>query len=397
MQNIDELLQEALSPEEEMSEELKTKIRMRVSEGKEQNMSKVTEFGRRRKNLPAAVAMAIALLAVPTVTAFAAWKYLSAGDVAEKNQDEKLAEAFADEKTWGNGEVQSYGGYDISLLGLVSGKEISDNLITANGEVMDDNTYAVVAISRHDGTPMPDTASDEYGKTDFLVSPYIEGYNPAVYNIFSFEGGGYSAFVENGIEYRIMHTTNIEPFADHTIYLGVTDGTFYNQNAFHYDPATGRITRNDSYEGVNALFTLPISAEKADAQKAEEILARIDNHSDDEEENVDLSDRKAQAFVDMLTPENIDEYAEPVESTRQVLTPDKDGYYSYHYELSNGHGGSGTQSITDAFPDGETGMQKNFSWSASGDGPGSMEGLVIETNTLNEDGTVTFVIYVPKN
>ena len=38
-------------------------------------------------------------------------------------------------------------------------------------------------------------------------------------------------------------------------------------------------------------------------------------------------------------------------------------------------------------------MSENLSWSTSEDG---LSDIIIETHTLNEDGTVTFVIYVPK-
>lgn len=50
-------------------------------------------------------------------------------------------------------------------------------------------------------------------------------------------------------------------------------------------------------------------------------------------------------------------------------------------------------SVENLFPDGITGMSVKFGWSSSEDG---LKSLWIENYTLNEDGTVTFVIYVPK-
>ena len=224
------------------------------------------------------IALAAALILAISVTSVAAWKYWSARDVAARLEDKKLTSAFTDQETWIDGEIQSCGGYDISLLGLVSGREISDHLSTHNGEVLSNRTYAVVAISRTDGTPMPDTMSDEYGKADFLISPYFEGLDPLEYNIFSLGGGGYSAVVENGIQYRIVETENIEAFADREVYIGVSDGTFLNRNAFLFHKDTGKIKRNEAYSGVNALFVLSIDPEKADSEKANAILERIDNN-----------------------------------------------------------------------------------------------------------------------
>ena len=278
MKNIDELLQDALFPAEEMSEALKTRIITEVTGEKEQSMENIVNIESRRKRFPIAAVIAAAVLMAISITAFAAWKYLSAREVADKLEDEKLTTAFTDQVTWIDGETQSCGGYDIALLGLVSGSEISDYLITSNGEVYSDKTYVVVAISKTDGTPMPDTSSDDYGEVDFLVSPYFEGLDPKEYNIFSLGAGGYSAVVENGIQYRIVETANIEAFADREVYLGVSEGTFLNRNAYIFHEETGKITRNEAYSGVNALFVLPLDPAKADADKANAILDKIDNH-----------------------------------------------------------------------------------------------------------------------
>lgn len=273
MKNIDDLLKDALSPAEEMSEDLKAKIMKEVSEEADLTKKTSVSLSSRRKRFSAAAVLAAIVLMAISVTAFAAWKYLSAKDVADKLVDDKLTSAFTNQDTLISGEVQSCGGYDIALLGLVSGEKISDYLITHNGELISDNTYAVVAISRTDGTPMPDTSSDAYGEVDFLVSPYFEGLNPAEYNIFALSGG-YSAVVENGIQYRIMSAENIEVFADRKIYLGVSDGTFYNREAYIYHEDTGLISRNENYEGVNALFILPIDPAKANSDKANAILEK---------------------------------------------------------------------------------------------------------------------------
>ena len=74
-----------------------------------------------------------------------------------------------------------------------------------------------------------------------------------------------------------METENIEAFADREVYIGVSEGTFLNRNAFIFHEDTGKITRNEAYTGANALFVLSIDPEKADPEKANAILERIEN------------------------------------------------------------------------------------------------------------------------
>ena len=387
MEELDKVLFDALSPNCKPDEELNQKV-LEFSE--EESMNKITHIGRKRFSATAA-AVALALV-FTSVSAIAAWKYLSADEVAKKAGDSKLAQTLEKDNLWTDSVVESFDGYDISLLGLVSGKNLSEYLTVDNGEVLDDCTYAVVAIAKSDGTPMPDISDEDYGKEDFLVSPYIEGYDPSVVNIFSLGGGGYSAIVEDGIMYRIMEVENIECFADHNVYLGVSDGTFYNTEAFHYDESTGKISRDESYDGVNALFALPFDDSKADNDKAKSIITGIlseDGGSDVTEENGESEE--SASFMAKITPENIDSYATPIESTKMICTPDEEGIYDYSYDL-NDLSGSGSGNIRNMFPDGKTGMSNNIEYFSFGDG---IEDIYIETHTLNEDGTVTYELYEP--
>lgn len=50
--------------------------------------------------------------------------------------------------------------------------------------------------------------------------------------------------------------------------------TFYDRDAYNFDQATGEITRNENYKGINALFELPLDKSKADEAKAEKLLAK---------------------------------------------------------------------------------------------------------------------------
>lgn len=391
MKNMDSVLYEALSPMEEPSINLNRKI---LNANKELNMNRIIPI-KRRSSFSTAAAILATVLAFSSVTAHAAWKYLSSQDVATVLSDQKLANSFGTENLLAESETQHFKNYDITLLGLVTGKDLSERISIYNGEVINDCTYAAVAISKADGSPMPETSSEEYSKENFLVSPYIEGLDPSKYNTFSLNAGGYSGIVENGVQYRIMEVENIEAFADHKIYLGVSDGEFYNSDAYIYDANTGKITRNAEYDGVNALFVLPIDAAKADQNKANAILEEIENHTNEKyDDPYQLAEADAEEFMAKLTATNIDEYAEPIESTRQILTPDKDGCFSYEYVMPSGDSATGLACVENIFPDGRTGMSDTFYWSSSEDGAKS---LLIETYTLNDDGTVTFVVYVPKN
>ncbi len=98
--------------------------------------------------------------------------------------------------------------------------------------------------------------------------------------------------------------------------------------------------RNESYTGVNALFRLPVDESKADPAAAEAYLKALDDDTDQMEEPVekDAVDLSVEAFMEKLTPENIDEYAAPVEATRQTCTVDEDGLVHYSYKTDNDEG-----------------------------------------------------------
>lgn len=271
MKDIDEILNKTLAANDRVNENLKESILVRASKY-EKTKAQTVPF----VSFQFRISLALAILLILSAAAFAVWKIRTSREVAEHFDDKTLATAFDSENAWIGNEVQEYGGYKVSLIGMVSGKEISDHLVTSDGNVIGEGSYAVVTIEHSDGTPMPDTMDEAYDNEMFLVSPYIEGLDPQWFNIFSFGGGGYSAFVENGIQYRLVHMANIEPFADRTIYLGVSDGVFFNRDAYRFDEQSGKISRNEDYTGLNALFILPIDPQKSDTQRAKELLYKAD-------------------------------------------------------------------------------------------------------------------------
>ena len=386
-EKLDLILKQALSPE---IDDCDVKIKTMDMERKENmiNYEKNKNFKKssvKSWKHAAVAAAAIAVTMVSSITAYAAWRYFSAKDVAAEIADNRLAQEFEQNNWMDECETQTYGNYDITLLGIVSGDEISSHLSkTDSGEIDGDKTYMAVAIAHSDGTPMPDSSKTD--EEQFYVSPYIEGLDPARYNA-SVLGGNNTLFVSDGIQYRLLETDNIECFADRKIYIGVSDGEAYDDKAYVYDSVSGDISRNESYEGVNALFTLSIDSNLADQKRAAEVIAAMDNYEAGGEYTEILSE--ADRWVNSITPENIDEKAAPLESSRQVLSLSEFAEYVMG-EAADGADVDAEAAVLDEyFPDG-AGMSEIMTKSAA-----SKEDAYVETYTLNSDDTVTILRYVP--
>lgn len=288
---LDDLLRHALTPEDEPNIWLNQKVLNRVKEQRKM-------VGKSKKRFPAAAVVAVLVLCLSSVTVYAAMKFLSPAEVAEEMQDQKLAEVLLGENTVVINETQNYGDYNATLLSIVSGELLSDYpYYNANGSIVADRTYAAVAIEKVDGTPMPDTSEEAYGELQFFVSPLIGDYNPAFYNIASMSGN-YADIVEDGILYRLLECDNIEIFADHTLYLCIAEGTFYNTEAYNYNEVTGEISRNEKYEGLNGLFVLPIDVSKADSAKATEYISSLGIETNIAEEKVAVEEEILESIID---------------------------------------------------------------------------------------------------
>ena len=394
--DIDNLLKTALTPMDEPGAKLNDRILLEVKERRDM----AGKRKRIRRRIPAAAIAAACMLILCSGTALAVYKYLTPAQVAEETEDGALQEAFLGNDAIQVNETQESGGFRITLLGSVAGKNIS-NFIPMDdntGKIEnDDRIYTIVAIERMDGAQMPDMSADNYGDTPFYVSHYVHGLDPNQYSIMSM-GGNYTEFVKDGIMYRLLEMDNIEMFADRGIYVGVNSGSFYDSAAYNYDAATGEISRNENYAGVNALFRLPVDTTKADPAAAEAYLKELQESWSTPDEPIEMgaTDLELDDFINRLTPENLVEYAEPIESTRQICKVEKsnDGitYLRYSYELETGAGTDGVGFMEELFPDGKPGI--NFgSYSYNEDG---LSSLLIDVFILNEDGTVTAVAYRPK-
>lgn len=390
--DLDELLKQALTPTEEPDFWLNQRILNQVKEEKRMNIRKAGK-------VQAAMLAAAFVIGAGSITAYATWKYLTPEKITESLHESRLTKAFQSKDAIVVNESQIYGGYRVTFLGMISGKDISGHDIRIDGEPHNDRSYIAVAIENADGTPMPERADQLPDDTSFLVSPFIRGYDPAKYNgITMAGGGGHSDFTEDGILYVLADCDNIEIFADRGLYLGVCDSVFYNSEAYNYDKDSGEITRNEDYKGLNALFDLPVDVSKADpeaAAKYKTSLDRAEENKGKENENSmrDKKDIAIDEWFKQITPENIEQYAKLIKDSVQVMTPDKDNFVSYNYKNDKG-GSTGEDFLVTEAREHFGGKKKIISgYGICGDG---LKDLTIRVFTFNDDGTVTGCLYAPK-
>lgn len=285
--DMEEILHCALTQKTEPDEELQRKV---LGMWKEKNTMKANK----KWSVAAVTAMCVLAVGVPVG---AAVHYLNAGQVAENLNYGKLAEAFKGKDAIEINETQTVGGYNVTLLGVTSGKDLEKT--EWNPDCESDGTYIVVSIEKEDGTPMPGTEDGQL----FTVKPFIGGFDPRIVNPLYAEGSFATWTVIDGVQYQLYGVSNLECFADHPLYVCVSDSITYSTEEYYYkDDGTvdghgvvmdspdspydsekymfgetgGVITRNEDYKGVNALFKIQLDASKADRAKAEEYLKQFE-------------------------------------------------------------------------------------------------------------------------
>lgn len=388
--NIDQLLRESLTQTDGPSYELNQSIKNQIEE--HTRMQKNV-----RKLIPVPLLVVILTLLM-SFSVFAAWKLLGPDEVAKELGDNSLSIAFQSEDAITINETVASGGYCISFLGIVSGENLSDFKLPEHDT---NRTYAIVAISKEDGSPMPATYDDDYRSIDFFVSPLIKGENPWLCNIVTMNHGGYTEQVIDGIMYRLIECDDVEIFADRDLYLCVSSTTFYSVEAYNFNEETGEITPNPEFDGVNVLFDLPLDPLKADPEKAEKYLQELyseDNLDDSESdsENFILNNSDSSDFnvfdaiengnmADLLAPENLDALMEVSilipESVKEVSCTDE-GLLVYEYE--------GSRMVGDElafFPEGFIGMS-----GARGLSEGE-NGIRFSRYNRDENGVITGMRY----
>lgn len=350
-EQLDDIFKQALSSREEPGEELNKKIIIRF---KETHTMKAIF----RKRLVGVIIAAVITIAM-SATAFAAWQLLSARQVAEQFGNEQLAEAFeAKDAVEINKTIGSYG-YNITLLGITTGKNLSGFEGSALQDINPDRTYAVVYIAKADGGKMPGTSDEAYGQVPFFISPLIKGQKPWQVNIASMNGG-YSECVVDGVMYRLIECDGVEMFADRGLYLCVSTTRFFDINAFDYDEKTGEVSPKAEFDGVNVLFDLPLDVKKADHEKAGKYLKQLlgdeassGSQSDSAKSLADFGSKGGNSQDVELEKELKGGVVVP-ESVKEV-TFDKNGmaYYDYkEYSMSF--------DVDSFFEKGQNGISKNL-------------------------------------
>lgn len=359
---------------------------------------------RQRSKVVAAVVCTVILLGSGSV--YAANHYLNPSQIVDEiSADSALSKAFADKDAITINETQTSNGYDITLLGLVSGEKLGLYVPDeTKKEVSDKHSYAALAISKSDGTKM--------SNRNFCVSPLINGeaftdVNAATLNV------GLSWFEKDGVIYELIECDNLEIFADRGVYLSLVDDFGDEVAAFRMDEATGKYHKVEDYAGTSALFTLPLDKDKADTVAADKFLVPLKREADSEtdgeraavgvavgdasDEAISYINEKAQALVDSITEDNLKEYF-VLDESRPIFTarPNEKGWIDFGTAYVEDcdwtvNGGSGY--LTDWLADDEDFNVVSTVVSSDDETRADMSTLEITVVFKNDDGSFTEATY----
>lgn len=363
----------------------------------------------------AAAAAAIAILAVGSVSAYAAYRYLTPSQVADEIMDGgTLAKAFESKDAVLVNEIQKTAGYDITLMGLVSGKDL---MLVAPEDSLDsirkEKTYAVLAIAKEDGSPMPGMQDDDY--QIFCASALVKGKNFMDVNNGTLNAGAY-AFEQDGVQYQILECDNLEIFANIGVYVGVVENFGEESHAFTMDKETGEYRVNESYDGVKALFAIPLDKSKADDAAAEKFFQEIEaedaqdsdsgTDTQDLDSGTEAQDEAADAESSSDENELTNQWMNNMVSFKNLLTPDAQEFLKQHaevyfretYTLNENEGLDVQTNAGEAEYDKDTlpkevGVETVSAFSSDG----TLAGTFGDSITKNEDGTYTYTVYRPIN
>lgn len=359
---------------------------------------------RQRSKVVAAVVCTVILLGSGSV--YAANHYLNPSQIVDEiSADSTLSKVFADKDAITINETQTSNGYDITLLGLVSGEKLGVYVPDeTKKEVSDKHSYAALAISKSDGSKM--------SNRNFCVSPLINGeaftdVNAATLNV------GLSWFEKDGVIYELIECDNLEIFADRGVYLSLVDDFGDEVAAFRMDEATGKYHKVEDYAGTSALFTLPLDKDKADTVAADKFLVSLRREADSEtdgeraavgvavgdasDEAISYINEKAQALVDSITEDNLKEYF-VLDESRPIFTarPNEKGWIDFGTAYVEDcdwtvNGGSGY--LTDWLADDEDFNVVSTVVSSDDETWTDMSTLEITVVFRNDDGSFTEATY----
>lgn len=380
-EKLDSILKENLKAEYEPRKELNQKILQRA---KEENM---------KKKLRPVAAAVLGVCLLGSVTTYAAIKYLTPSEVAsEIYEDKYLAEAFEGEDAIFINEQMSGDGYVFTLLGITSGYGLNTYFDENGQEFYEDESYAVIAIEREDGTVMPAVSDEDYDIGEFLVSPLLGDQNPWEVNIYTLSGGA-AETVKDGIAYRIVSCKELNMFADRGVYIAICHDLEDLTKGYEVKKENCSISRKQDFTGLNVLFELPLDKEKANPEMAKKVLEEIFNPTPEESSEAeydetllatgDLEDWQTYLSGEVVMDDLLN-YCHIVDGSEQIVFPDEEGMYRIYRD------GNLAESINEMFVD------KNGNWQLSGYGcADTLDSLSISMYHYNEDGSVSFAQFTP--
>lgn len=207
--------------------------------------------------------VAAAMIAAISLTAFAAYYFLTPKDVATYLERYELAELFSKDDTTFNIPAQTSGDYTIELLGMTSGKNLDK---VPEADVDKELSYIVGAITKTNGSAVTDYSN-------LMITPLVEGYKPWQINIFTIGNGGKHTFIYEGVEYFLIECGSIEIFADKQVYIAAYEGGAPSSDLFNISE-NGAISFNESYTGTKALFEIPLDKSKANPDAVNALLEK---------------------------------------------------------------------------------------------------------------------------
>lgn len=216
----------------------------------------IMTFGKAKKL--AVLAAVCAALLVVSVSAAVLW--LSPSQVALEANQPLLAEAFGGPGTITVNETVESGEFSITLLGLVTGADLDVLGQDLDGE----RTYAVLALRCLDGTPLETQTFDHIRYT---MTPLVAGYPPTAVNNWTLDATA-RGLAKDGVYYYLLDTASVEMFADRTVYMAFYEGGAPSNSIFTVAD-DGSIAFAEDFEGVQALFSLPLDPSKADPAAAD--------------------------------------------------------------------------------------------------------------------------------
>lgn len=361
------------------------------------NQAKEIEKMKSRKwKTRVAAAIVVGVISVGSMSVYAAYRFLSPSQVAEELTGCKaLSKAFESEEAIVVNETQTTAGYNVTFLGMVSGKALQKEEVPSES-LEDTKTYAVVAIEKQDGTSMPQTTDEEY-KT-FCVSVLINGstfmeLNNGVLN------AGVSSFVMDGIQYELLECDDLQIFSGRGVYMGVVERFGDELDAYSYQEEAGTYKINEDYQKINALFTLPLDTSKADEEQVQSYIHHAGTEETDKAaEDVDgtiTGDSDSDKWLELVqnagnsSSDAWNEFVQKAcleEEKTQILTMDKDGYITIKSSDDECGGVIYVKDWSKA-----SGVEE-YSFGSS---DGTMQGTEVVTIAKDEDGKFIVRFYVP--